>query len=458
MARRLHLARLLTDRCDLAAVVDRTLRHRIGHRPGRRRFGRDHHPRRGHRPGLCALGRQPESLAPIGHRHRRQARHLDRANRLGRRVQCLASLRWQSRRGLRRHGHLIRGELSPGYRPLLAVNIDDQPRRVRQQKRRILRDLMHIQHDPRHIVRELRRPHPRQEAVVGHRKALARKLRGELGMMQVKEDAVRMLDPRRLIPHRIVIALNIEVDRDPRIRRRGPVADARHRCGGCRDGHRFLRHDNRRDPSHRSGLAHHRCWSIRRRHHQFVISTGAFALLRRRSGETRRRTRHHRPRILHRQLRLHLAPAPATPERFPEHARPALHPDRPWPENNTARLHRADSCDRPARGPAQPATQLPARPRAVHAQHRGQCGKSPETHPSPAHIQPWCAFRPARPQIAPAPSPPRPTHWQALRHGLHPTQAPLPPPHKPPCGPTPRLAGKENPYHPKSRSMAGRAG
>ena len=81
------------------------------------------------------------------------------------------------------------------------MNINNQPVRIRQQKRRILRHLVHIQHHPRHVTRKLRRTNPRQKTIVRHRKALAGKLLCQPRIVQIKKDAVRMLDARRLVLH-----------------------------------------------------------------------------------------------------------------------------------------------------------------------------------------------------------------------------------------------------------------
>jgi hypothetical protein len=83
--------------------------------------------------------------------------------------------------------------------------INNQPLRIRQKKRRVLRYLRHIQHHARHIATRLRRANPRQEAAVRHGKALAFQLRRQLRMVQIEEDAVRMLHPRRLILHLVTV-------------------------------------------------------------------------------------------------------------------------------------------------------------------------------------------------------------------------------------------------------------
>ncbi len=114
-----------------------------------------------------------------------------------------------------------------GFPSLPAVNVNDEPVRVGQQKRRVLRHWLHIQHDACGVRARLRRTDRLQKAVVGHRKALARQTQRESRAMQIEEDAVGVLHARRLKLH-----IATQVNRDPRIRCRGPVPDPRHhrRC------------------------------------------------------------------------------------------------------------------------------------------------------------------------------------------------------------------------------------
>ena len=107
------------------------------------------------------------------------------------------------------------------------MNINNQPIRIRQQKRRVLRHLMHIQHHPRHLIRELRRTDLRQKSIIGHRKALARQLRRQPCMVQIEEDAIRILHPRRLILH-VLARIHVQVDRHTRIARRRPMPNPGH--------------------------------------------------------------------------------------------------------------------------------------------------------------------------------------------------------------------------------------
>ena len=107
------------------------------------------------------------------------------------------------------------------------MNINNQPIRIRQQKRRVLRHVMHIQHHPRHLTRKLRRPHPGQKPIIGHIEALARQLRRQPRMPQVEEDAIRILHPRRLILH-LFSRRHIQINRHPRITRRRPMPNPRH--------------------------------------------------------------------------------------------------------------------------------------------------------------------------------------------------------------------------------------
>jgi hypothetical protein len=113
------------------SLVRALCRHRIRNRPCRRRLHHRRHPRSGH---------------------------------------------------LHRSHHIAARPLQPDPCSLsfAPMNIDNQPVRIRQQKRRVLRHIVHIQHHPRHIVRVLRRPNLLQKSVVRHRKALAHQLLRQL--------------------------------------------------------------------------------------------------------------------------------------------------------------------------------------------------------------------------------------------------------------------------------------
>ncbi len=102
------------------------------------------------------------------------------------------------------------------------MNINNQPVRIRQQKSRILRHIIYIQHHPRHIVRELCRPYLLQEPIIRHRKALPHQLLRQPSPMQIKINPVRIRHPSRLISHIIP-----EIDRHPRISRSRPMPNPR---------------------------------------------------------------------------------------------------------------------------------------------------------------------------------------------------------------------------------------
>ena len=92
------------------------------------------------------------------------------------------------------------------------MDIDDQPIRVRQQECRVLCNLMHIQHDARNVIGKLRGPNAGQEPVVGNGKTLACQFRRKMRVVQIEEDAVRVLYPRCL-----VLDLITKVDRNTRV-------------------------------------------------------------------------------------------------------------------------------------------------------------------------------------------------------------------------------------------------
>ncbi len=103
----------------------------------------------------------------------------------------------------------------------IAVHIDDQPRRILQEERRIVADAAYVQHHPRGVRRGLRGADPAQKCVARNLDRPAGKLRRKARAVQVEEDAIRIRNPRRLIAH-----LLLQIDRDACISRRGPVANA----------------------------------------------------------------------------------------------------------------------------------------------------------------------------------------------------------------------------------------
>ena len=99
-------------------------------------------------------------------------------------------------------------------RPRTSMDVDDEPIRVRQQKRRILRDIVHIQHHARHVVGILRRADALQKSIIGNREGLARQFLRQPRAMQVEVNAVGAGHARRLILHLVA-----KVDGDTRVRR-----------------------------------------------------------------------------------------------------------------------------------------------------------------------------------------------------------------------------------------------
>ncbi len=127
------------------------------------------------------------------------------------------------RQGVLRHilpsrcGTCLRATLLP------AMDIDNEPVRIGQQKRRVLRHVIHIQHDARAVAGVLRGADAFQKAIIHYFKALADQFRRQPGAMQIEEDAIRARHTRCLVLHGIA-----QVNGDARVRGRGPVANARH--------------------------------------------------------------------------------------------------------------------------------------------------------------------------------------------------------------------------------------
>ena len=198
-SRRRYLPRLVAHRRDLRTIRAGRGAYRIRHRPRRCRPGRS------------------KLRAAVGHRHRRQAGH------------SRPSIRTHHRRlpHNRRRSRVLWTLGSGPWTLGFSVDINNQPLRIGQQKRRVLRHLRHVQHHAGHVAVGLRRAYPREESAVGHAEALALQLRRQLHMVQVKEDAVRTHHPRRLILHLAALVPG-QVDRQPGIRRRRPVPDPGH--------------------------------------------------------------------------------------------------------------------------------------------------------------------------------------------------------------------------------------
>ena len=76
----------------------------------------------------------------------------------------------------------------------LVINlyINNEPIRIRQQKRRVLRHMVHMRPGPRHLVVELAASHPRQESIIRHVEALAT-TPAPPRMPQFKEDTMQIL-------------------------------------------------------------------------------------------------------------------------------------------------------------------------------------------------------------------------------------------------------------------------
>src|ERR1700693_3159020 len=103
---------------------------------------------------------------------------------------------------------------------ILPVKINDQPVRIGQQKRFVVRKVVHFQHNSRSPRLKLRDPDFLQEAVI-YVKALAHESGSQLGATQVKEDALRMGDSLRT-----ELNAALQVNRDAGVIRRGPVPDS----------------------------------------------------------------------------------------------------------------------------------------------------------------------------------------------------------------------------------------
>ena len=162
-----------------------------------------------------STGGRSNPLAGIRRSRRRQSGGV-------RRNTSLQRILSRHRRRLRlRHRSLNRRACTRRLRR--PVDVDDQPVRIRQQKRRVLRHIVHIQHHPGHIRSGLRGPDSLQKAVVRHREAPAHQLRAQLRPVQVEKDSIRVRNPRRL-----ELYLVAKVDRHPGIRRRRPVPDPGH--------------------------------------------------------------------------------------------------------------------------------------------------------------------------------------------------------------------------------------
>ena len=173
--------------------------------------------------------RQPKTRTPIRHRHRRQTGNLHRRPTVTLPTRRRSCRRSRSILPRSRHPRRTRYFLLPAscFLFLPAMNIDNQPIRIRQQKRRVFRHMMHIQHHPRHIVAKLRRPHPFQETIIGYPKTLPLQLRRQPRMPNIKEDPVRILHPRGLILH-FLTRRHIQINRHPRVARRRPVPNPGH--------------------------------------------------------------------------------------------------------------------------------------------------------------------------------------------------------------------------------------
>src|SRR6202041_2275130 len=101
---------------------------------------------------------------------RTQRRHFERACRLHRRR--IRHRRSSRSRPLHRHLHHRGAHLTLTS----SMNVDDQPVRIRQQKRRVFRHVVHIQHHPRHVVGELSRTNLLKEPIVGDGKTFSDQL------------------------------------------------------------------------------------------------------------------------------------------------------------------------------------------------------------------------------------------------------------------------------------------
>ncbi len=143
---------------------------------------------------------------------------------------------------LRRHFHIgclgqriFLGSGACRFAGILAVDIDDQPVRIRQQEGFVVRKIGHFEHNPRAPGLKLRHTNLLQEPVV-HVEALAHQRRGQLGAAQVEENAVRTGNARRT-----ELDVALQVDGDARVVRRRPVPDPGHARQPSRMGiRRFL--------------------------------------------------------------------------------------------------------------------------------------------------------------------------------------------------------------------------
>ena len=102
------------------------------------------------------------------------------------------------------------------------MNVDDQPRRVRQQKRVIVGEIIHFEHDPRLAWLELRNPDFLQKAVIDI-EALAHQRRRQFRVVEIEEDPIGMIDALRS-----ELDVLLQVDGHTRIVRRRPVSNAGH--------------------------------------------------------------------------------------------------------------------------------------------------------------------------------------------------------------------------------------
>src|ERR1700722_16163808 len=100
------------------------------------------------------------------------------------------------------------------------MNIDDQPRRIVEQRRVELREFIEIEHHAGAPGFELRGTNIFQQPVT-YIESPAGQLRIQFSIEQVEEDAIRRLDSLRLELHTL-----FEIDRHPRVIWRRPGTDS----------------------------------------------------------------------------------------------------------------------------------------------------------------------------------------------------------------------------------------
>jgi len=120
-----------------------------------------------------------------------------------------------------RRGGVDGGELLGGGGFASAVDVDDETVRIRQKEGRVLGDVVDVKNDAGDVGCGLRDTDALEKAFVGDGEGFADKVAGEMGAVEIEEDAVGRRDAGGF-----VLNLVAEIDGDAGVGGGGPVADA----------------------------------------------------------------------------------------------------------------------------------------------------------------------------------------------------------------------------------------